>query len=349
MYSDENTLLLPEGLCSFHILYRETINRTNGAIGLLRPPKWGKINIAPLAKIAPLGMALIDSHGGICADTIFCYSQCACYSAEMILPVAGDNLSNNDIDFLDGGRENAIKRAGKKVYRPAQKWTPIVHNFLKALRENGFNSAPIPFEITDAGEEVVSYIDGDVYNDELPVSMQGIDTLLSIAKMMRSFHNASIPFLSELKGDEPWMLTPRTPVEVMCHGDIAPYNVVMAGKRALGIIDFDTIHPGPRIWDIAYTVYRWVPLMSPENPESYGNKAQQLKRLELFLTEYSALNESLSTVLETVISRLAYNVEFMEEKARDGDEGFQQCLDEGHHLGYLRDIEYVQELIESLS
>lgn len=259
----------------------------------------------------------------------------------------GDNLTNNDIEYLDGGRDNSIKRDGKKVHRPAQKWTPTVHKFLKSLRENGFYSAPIPFEINNK-EEVLSYIEGDVYNEELPISLQSDETLLSIAKIMKSFHNTSIQFLDKLKGDEPWMLIPRTPAEVMCHGDIAPYNVVMTGTSATGIIDFDTIHPGPRIWDIAYTVYRWVPLMAPENPESYGNKEEQLKRLSLFLEEYKELRDGEKAVLEMVIERLKYNVQFMEEKASAGDLNFQKNLEEGHHLGYLRDIEYVQELIDLL-
>jgi len=261
----------------------------------------------------------------------------------------GDNLTNNDIEYLDGGREESIKRTGKKVHRPAQKWTPTVHKFLKSLRENGFYSAPIPFEINTSNEEVVSYIEGDVYNEELPASLQTDKTLLSIAKMMKSFHTSSIPFLDKIDGTEPWMLTPRTPVEVMCHGDIAPYNVVMKGKSASGIIDFDTIHPGPRIWDIAYTVYRWVPLMAPENPESYGNKDEQLKRLSLFLVEYGELTDDEKTVLEVVIERLKYNVQFMEDQANAGDLNFQQNLEDGHHLGYLRDIEYVQELIDLLA
>lgn len=261
----------------------------------------------------------------------------------------GDKLSNGNFEYLNGGRESSIKRDGKTVHRPAQKWTPLVHKFLNSLRENGFHSAPIPLEINLNNEEVVSYLEGDVYNEELPTFLQTDETLLSVAKLIKDFHRASISFLDSLTGDEPWMLISRTPVEVMCHGDFAPYNVVITDTMASGIIDFDTIHPGPRIWDIAYAVYRWVPLMSPENPESYGSKTEQLRRLKLFLNEYGEFNKNIRAVLETVIERLRYTVQFMEEKANAGDINFQKNIEAGHHLGYFRDIMYVHGLIKSLA
>lgn len=256
-------------------------------------------------------------------------------------------MIDNSIENLQGGREGSIKRKGKRVYRPAQEWTPTVHRFLNSLRENDFFAAPIPYEITDEGEEVVCFLEGDVYNEELPQLQQSDETLLSVAKLIRQYHKASIPFLNELNGTELWMLQPREPYEIICHGDIAPYNMVMNGNTTTGIIDFDTIHPGPRIWDIAYAVYRWVPLMAPENPESFGTTEDQLRRLHLFLDAYEELNGSTDTVLYMVIERLRSIVAFMKKKAIEGDLKFQKDIAEGHHLGFLRDITYVTELIHT--
>ncbi|WP_405867085.1 phosphotransferase [Streptomyces sp. NBC_01515] len=44
------------------------------------------------------------------------------------------------------------------------------------------------------------------------------------------------------------------PVEVICHGDFAPYNCVFTGEGAVGLIDFDAARPGPRAWDLALHV-----------------------------------------------------------------------------------------------
>ena len=53
----------------------------------------------------------------------------------------------------------------------------------------------------------------------------------------------------------------------MCHGDFAPYNITFVDRCVHGIIDFDTLHPGPRIWDVAYAVYRRSPFVSSKDPD----------------------------------------------------------------------------------
>ena len=52
----------------------------------------------------------------------------------------------------------------------------------------------------------------------------------------------------------------QVPAEVVCHVDFAPYNHVFRDGRFVGAIDFDTCSPGPRLWDLAYTAYHYVPL-----------------------------------------------------------------------------------------
>jgi hypothetical protein len=42
--------------------------------------------------------------------------------------------------------------------------------------------------------------------------------------------------------------------------DFAPYNHVFRDGQFVGAIDFDICYPGPRLWDLAYTAYRYVPL-----------------------------------------------------------------------------------------
>jgi len=49
----------------------------------------------------------------------------------------------------------------------------------------------------------------------------------------------------------------HVPAEVICHGDVAPYNCVFRDGRPVAFIDFDTAHPGVRIWDLAYAAYRF--------------------------------------------------------------------------------------------
>jgi len=47
---------------------------------------------------------------------------------------------------------------------------------------------------------------------------------------------------------------------VICHGDIGPYNTIHVANKAVALIDFERAAPGPRIWDLAFAVYRFAGL-----------------------------------------------------------------------------------------
>jgi aminoglycoside phosphotransferase (APT) family kinase protein len=78
--------------------------------------------------------------------------------------------------------------------------------------------------------------------------------LTDVARALRQWHDATCQF--DLV-DAVWGFDAREPGEVICHNDFAPYNCVFRGGRFAGAIDFDLCSPGPRLWDIAYTAYRY--------------------------------------------------------------------------------------------
>ena len=202
-------------------------------------------------------------------------------------------------ELLEGGRE-AIYREGNYVLRPAQPWTEHVHRFLKYLHSKGFDKAPYPIQIDRDGTEKLSYVEGNVYNELLPDEVRSDAALISFCYLMKQFHDIGEEYIETLTGKEAWMLPLRTPIETMCHGDLAPYNIAMEGTKAVGMIDFDTLHPGPRLWDIGYSLYRWIPLMSPDNPENFGSEADKRRRLQLFLHTYGLKDSNSEGVIETV-------------------------------------------------
>jgi hypothetical protein len=38
---------------------------------------------------------------------------------------------------------------------------------------------------------------------------------------------------------------------------VGPYNTIDIEAKAVALIDFETAAPGPRIWDLAFAVYRF--------------------------------------------------------------------------------------------
>ncbi|NKK69582.1 phosphotransferase [Rhizobium leguminosarum bv. viciae] len=243
--------------------------------------------------------------------------------------------------LLEGGRTGQIWLDGNTVIRPSGAWTPTVHRFLRHLRNRGFPGVPDPIEIT-GNQEVVSYVSGRVCEDLSDQFVGSERMLLSAAKLLREFHSASQGFLESDREIQTWMLPPREPCEIVCHGDYAPYNVATAGHAAVGIIDFDAAHPAPRIWDLAYSVYRWAPLSNPVNSHLAFSLDEQLRRAELFCTAYGATVEERLQLPEMICRRLEALVDFMLASASAGEATFAEDVATGDARLYLSDTDYVQ-------
>ncbi|MBY5655145.1 aminoglycoside phosphotransferase family protein [Rhizobium leguminosarum] len=121
-----------------------------------------------------------------------------------------------------------------------------------------------------------------------------------------------------------------------------PYNVATADHEAVGIIDFDTAHPAPRLWDLAYSVYRWAPLSDPANPDVTFGLDEQLHRAEIFCTAYGATMEDRLQLPEMICRRLQALVDFMLASASAGDETFVEDVVAGDARLYLSDMDYVR-------
>jgi thiamine kinase-like enzyme len=82
--------------------------------------------------------------------------------------------------------------------------------------------------------------------------------LFRIGLLLRRFHHATIGF--SLPKHLVWRNTVGGTSEVICHGDAGPYNIIFRNGAPVGLIDFERATPGPRVWDIAFVVYRFAPL-----------------------------------------------------------------------------------------
>ena len=248
-----------------------------------------------------------------------------------------------DAQVLSGGREGKIVRETDTVLRPANAWTPYVHDFLRFLRERGFDEVPAPCGIGEDGTERVSFVEGEVCHDGLPDALFSDEVLRDAARLLRRYHDAGEDYAKTLNGGEIWMLPERRPREVMCHGDFAPYNVTFLDGRVYGLIDFDTVHPGPRLWDFAYAAYRWVPFMAPSNPERRGDLSEQLRRLRLFTESYGLSGTDREALPAAMVERLRALVSYMEAEADAGNADMLRNIGDGHLALYRTDMAYITE------
>lgn len=229
-----------------------------------------------------------------------------------------------------------------EVHRPTGHWTKQIHKLLLYLREEGFYFAPNPLGFDEQGREILSFVKGKTGDYPLSENVASTNALISSAKLLRAYHDVSQKFLNQDLQSLDWMFPSKNPQEVICHSDFAPYNIVFEGEQAVGVIDFDTAHPGPRKWDIVYALYRFAPFTSPHNEDGFGNIEDQILRACLFCKAYGLPKENRIGIVDLMIERLQELINFMINSAREGNKKYQLNINEGHHLKYLTDIEYIK-------
>ena len=199
--------------------------------------------------------------------------------------------------FTHGNMNAAVVRIGDRVHRTAGPQTATVHRLLTHVRAAGVGWAPEPHGFDEAGREVLDFIPGDVVH-ALPPWLFDEQVLVAVGRALREWHDATASFAH--RPDDVWWQGAIAPVEVVCHVDFAPYNHVFRDGAWVGAIDYDLCTPGPRVWDLAYTAYRYVPLtphVDDDVPDgdSWGrstfSQAEQRRRLALFADAYEATGD----------------------------------------------------------
>ncbi|PJN89791.1 phosphotransferase [Bacillus sp. mrc49] len=250
-------------------------------------------------------------------------------------------------ELLAGGNVSKVSRSGDTVRRDLKPNSKRIHALLTHLDHKGYEYAPKFLGIDEKGREILSYIAGEAGNYPFKKYMWSDDVLRKIAEMLRLYHDS----VSDFSFDDGWQSTDNTPqpAEVLCHNDFAIYNIIFHDETPIGIIDFDVAAPGPRLWDIAYTLYTCVPLsrfhLNETGEEVHYHSSQDAARIrsrvQLFFESYGegvAVN-----YLEMVLLRLEGLCKTIARKAGEGDAAFQKMIEEGHIRHYQNDMTFISE------
>ncbi len=251
-------------------------------------------------------------------------------------------------ELLSGGNVSNVYRSGNTVRRETKPDSKNIHKLLQHLENKGFNFAPRFLGIDEKNREILTFIEGEAGNYPLKKYMWSNDALKEIAGMLRLYHDA----VSDFPIDESWQPIDNTPqpFEVVCHNDFAVYNIIFSGEKPAGIIDFDVAAPGPRLWDIAYTLYTCVPLSRLYHTETgeavYYDRAKDAERIKqrvaLFFQSYDMAGLEHS-FLEMVLLRVDGLCKTIRRKAEEGDKAFQKMIDEGHLEHYQKELQFIRE------
>lgn len=239
---------------------------------------------------------------------------------------------------LGGGNQSTVVKVGGTVRRTAGAWTPQVHRLLGHLRQQGVQEVPRVIGMDEAGREVLSHLPGTVGHVPLPETLRDDTVLEQAARLLRRLHDATASVAPTWR--EGWQAPLREPVEVVCHGDFAPYNCVFQDDRLTGVIDFDHAHPGPRAWDLAYAAYRFAPLMAPGNPEHRGTVTEQARRLHCFLAAYGPFDPT--GFVDILAARVQVMADHLLTGAARGDERLKRLVERGDAALYEADRAHIE-------
>lgn len=169
-----------------------------------------------------------------------------------------------EVPLAGGNMTAGVVRSGDTVRRPVSPQSATVHRLLAHVRAQGVEWVPRVHGIDDEGREVLDFIEGEVLHGN-PEWMWEPEVLDGVVRSLRQFHDATATF--ERGPEDVWFWPGKEPAEVICHVDFAPYNHVFRDRRLVGVIDFDLCYPAPRLWDLAWTVYRYGPLTPPRESD----------------------------------------------------------------------------------
>jgi len=241
---------------------------------------------------------------------------------------------------LSGGNLTEVVRIGNTVHRAMGPWSPTIHTLLHYLEQQGFDGAPRALGVDDKGREILTFIEGEVGKYPLPYYMWSDKVLEQAARLLRRFHDLTATYMPP--DDAIWQFSyPDVQRhEVICHNDFAPYNMVFAKQRLKAVIDFDTAGPGPRVWDLAYAAYCFIPLIhfgdSALQQLGLTDARMQARRLLVFCESYGMAKPQ--EVLDMVKPRLQALCTLITTSAESGNKAFQKQIEEGHLAMYQREL-----------
>jgi aminoglycoside phosphotransferase (APT) family kinase protein len=237
---------------------------------------------------------------------------------------------------LSGGNvADSVVRVGATVRKPATAATSSVEAFLEHLHRVGFTGAPRTLGRDEQGRHVLEYIAGSTVDLVSPLSME---ELSRVGRLIREFHMAAKSFVPPIGAR--WNVAIKPDAETMiCHHDLAPWNLVRDGDRWV-FIDWDGSGPGSVLWDLAYAAQSFVPLI----PD--GEPTLDAVRLRSFVDGYGLAESLREDLPRRMVERTRAMHQLLERGGRTGEQPWSRLHAQGHGDHWGRSAAYVERHLE---
>jgi Ser/Thr protein kinase RdoA (MazF antagonist) len=223
-----------------------------------------------------------------------------------------------------------VVRIGDTVRKPWGPTTPAVHELMRTVAAAGID-VPAPLGRDAQGRQVLELVPGELALHGPPLTHE---ELAEVGALIREIHEACVGFRpSGLTPWEPLLPVPGGECELICHGDLTPWNL-MRGERTV-FIDWDGAAPSTRLWDLAYSAQAFT-LNDPAAPPREAAQA-----LAALVDGYGADADLRARLPRTMTLRTEAMWAMLRDAHREGREPWGSMFIAGHGGHWRRAADHV--------
>ncbi|GAA1745784.1 phosphotransferase enzyme family protein [Luedemannella helvata] len=238
----------------------------------------------------------------------------------------------DEVPLVGGNVAESVVRVGATVRKPATTATPAIEALLRHLAAVGFAGAPRTLGRDEKQRHIIEYVPGSMA-DALPPMTPA--ELRRAGGLIRDYHDAVVTFRppAGLRWD---LVFEPEGAELICHNDLAPWNLVRGDGRWV-FIDWDGAGPGTRLSDLAYAAHGFTPL-SPG-----GSPSVDAPRLRALADGYGLDEAQRRALPPLIVARTRAMYDLLHTSSLTGAQPWARLYAEGHgdHWGPAAD--YIEE------
>jgi Ser/Thr protein kinase RdoA (MazF antagonist) len=251
-------------------------------------------------------------------------------------------VSNLEHPLTGGNVADHVVRVGDTIRKPATHATSSVEAFLNHLHAAGFTGAPHSLGRDDQGRHVLEYIPGSTLDMSHPPSLA---ELHRIGRLIRELHTAARSFVPPVSAHwnvvikpaaiKPIAIKPNTE-SLICHHDLAPWNLVRDGDRWV-FIDWDGSGPGHPLWDLAYAAQSFPPLIAS------GDPTEDAIRLRSMVDGYGLDQTEREELPPLLVERTRAMYQLLLNSSSSGQQPWARLYAEGHGEHWKQAATYIEK------